>query len=94
MIEFEWNRVKDLANQKKHNVSFFEEKSVFFDEYAVQFYDEEHFEEEDRFIFSKMKSRKPPYASKLKKPVTIRMGEDVSSISKKWQRKLAFLTKV
>ena len=27
--------------------------------------------------FSEMKSRKNPYASKLKKPVTIRLGEDV-----------------
>ena len=29
------------------------------------------------YDFSKMKSRKNPYAPKLKKPVTIRMGEDV-----------------
>ncbi|MCP4406272.1 MAG: BrnA antitoxin family protein [Gammaproteobacteria bacterium] len=29
------------------------------------------------YDFSKMKSRKNPYASKLKKSVTIRMGEDV-----------------
>ena len=29
------------------------------------------------YNFSKMKSRKNPYASKLKKQVTIRMGEDV-----------------
>ena len=29
------------------------------------------------YDFSKMKSRKNPYASKLKKPVTIRLGEDV-----------------
>lgn len=29
------------------------------------------------YDFSKMKSRKNPYASKLKKQVTIRMGEDV-----------------
>ena len=50
MIGFEWNRAKDLANQKKHGVSFAEAKSVFFDEYAVQFDDEEHSEEEDRFI--------------------------------------------
>ena len=28
------------------------------------------------YDFSKMKSRKNPYASKLKKQVTIRMGED------------------
>lgn len=29
------------------------------------------------YDLSKMKSRKNPYASKLKKPVTIRLGEDV-----------------
>lgn len=29
------------------------------------------------YDFSKMKSRKNPYASKLKKPVTIRLSEDV-----------------
>jgi len=29
------------------------------------------------YDFSKMSSRKNPYASRLKKPVTIRMGEDV-----------------
>lgn len=29
------------------------------------------------YDLSKMKSRKNPYASKLKRPVTIRMGEDV-----------------
>lgn len=29
------------------------------------------------YDFSNMKSRKNPYASKLKKPVTIRLGEDV-----------------
>jgi len=31
----------------------------------------------DEYDFSTMKSRKNPYASKLKKPVTIRLGEDV-----------------
>lgn len=29
------------------------------------------------YDFSKMKGRKNPYASQLKKPVTIRIGEDV-----------------
>lgn len=29
------------------------------------------------YDLGKMKSRKNPYASKLKKPVTIRLGEDV-----------------
>ena len=50
MIDFEWNNAKDLANQKKHGVSLSEAKSVFFDEYAVQFYDQEHSEAEERFI--------------------------------------------
>ena len=31
----------------------------------------------DEYDFSKMKSRKNPYASKLKKPVTMRLSEDV-----------------
>ena len=31
----------------------------------------------DEYDFSKMKSRKNPYASKLKKSVTMRLGEDV-----------------
>ena len=50
MLTFEWSEAKDRANRKKHGVSFKEAKSVFFDEYAVQFYDEEHSSEEDRFI--------------------------------------------
>jgi uncharacterized protein (DUF4415 family) len=35
------------------------------------------------YDFSKMKSRRNPYASKLKRPVTIRMGDDVVSYFKK-----------
>ena len=31
----------------------------------------------EEYDFSKMKSRKNPYASKLKKPVTIRLSEEV-----------------
>jgi len=128
MIKFEWDKAKTKSNIKKHGVAFEEAKSVFFDEYAIQFYDDESSQlEEDRFLmlgtsneanvllvclcerqegeiiriisarkatnlnvnimrvanmrdeydFSKMKSRKNPYASKLKKPVTIRLSEDV-----------------
>ena len=36
----------------------------------------------DEYDFSTMKSRKNPYAQKLKKPVTIRLGEDVISYFK------------
>ncbi len=31
----------------------------------------------DEYDLSKLKSRRNPYASKLKKPVTIRLSEDV-----------------
>ncbi len=50
MIKFEWGPRKDRENQKKHGVSFEEAQSVFFDETAVQFYDEGHSKKEDRFI--------------------------------------------
>ena len=50
MIEFEWNPSKALSNKKKHNVSFEEAQSVFYDDFAVQFYDEENSETEDRFF--------------------------------------------
>lgn len=50
MIKFEWDPRTDPANQKKHYVSFAEAQSVFFDDHAIQFYDEEHSGREDRFI--------------------------------------------
>ncbi|GAB3681165.1 BrnT family toxin [Salinisphaera aquimarina] len=50
MIEFEWDAKKARANAKKHGVSFSEAQSVFYDEYARQFFDEEHSESEERFI--------------------------------------------
>ncbi|PUB87371.1 MAG: hypothetical protein DBP02_01410 [gamma proteobacterium symbiont of Ctena orbiculata] len=51
MIKFEWNSAKATANIKKHGISFEETKSVFYDEFAVQFYDSENSElEEDRFL--------------------------------------------
>lgn len=50
MIKFEWNSAKAAANLKKHGISFAEAKSVFFDEFAVQFFDEEHSTDEQRFL--------------------------------------------
>jgi uncharacterized DUF497 family protein len=49
-LEFEWDKKKDKVNAKKHGVSFDEARTVFFDEQAIQFYDPEHSDEEDRFI--------------------------------------------
>ena len=50
MIKFDWNLTKASSNQKKHGVTFEEATSVFFDEYATQFFDDGHSQEEDRFI--------------------------------------------
>ena len=50
MIEFEWDPPKAAANRKKHHISFDEAKSVFYDEFAVQFFDEEHSSDEERFL--------------------------------------------
>ncbi len=49
-IKFEWDPRKDLANQKKHGVSFDEAKSAFTDLYARLIADPDHSEDEDRFI--------------------------------------------
>ena len=50
MIDFERDPVKAASNIKKHNVSFVEAKSVFFDEFAIQYFDEDSSETEDRFL--------------------------------------------
>lgn len=51
MIKFEWDGSKATENIRKHGVSFEEAKSVFYDEFAIQFYDDENSQlEEDRFL--------------------------------------------
>lgn len=50
MIKFEWDAAKATANLKKHGVSFEEAQSVFYDEFAVQFFDADHSTTEERFL--------------------------------------------
>ena len=50
MINFEWNSAKATANVKKHGISFEEAQTVFYDEFAVQFFDEENSDDEARFL--------------------------------------------
>ncbi|MBQ0055413.1 MAG: BrnT family toxin [Synergistaceae bacterium] len=49
-ISFEWDEHKNAANVKKHNISFEEAASVFYDEMALLIDDPEHSLEEERFI--------------------------------------------
>ncbi|MFT7724339.1 MAG: BrnT family toxin [Roseateles sp.] len=48
MIDFEWDPAKAAANLRKHRISFEEAKTVFYDEFAIQFFDEEHSPDEER----------------------------------------------
>ena len=50
MITFEWDSAKAASNRKKHGVSFEQAQSVFYDEFVVQFFDDESSEMEDRFL--------------------------------------------
>ncbi|MCP4339521.1 MAG: BrnT family toxin [Desulfobulbaceae bacterium] len=49
-LTFEWDKKKNTRNSRKHGVSFEEAQTVFYDEYAIQFFDPEHSESEDRFL--------------------------------------------
>lgn len=49
-IVFEWDDKKAKSNLLKHGVSFEEAQSVFFDDMAIQFWDESHAEKEERFL--------------------------------------------
>lgn len=56
-MKFDWNLQKAASNLKKHGVSFEEAQTVFYDEFALQFFDEEHSTTEDRFILLGMSSK-------------------------------------
>ena len=49
-LRFAWDKRKEKANVKKHGISFDEARTVFFDENAIQFFDPDHSDDEDRFI--------------------------------------------
>ena len=49
-LKFEWDPRKNRANTKKHKVSFEEAETVFKDENAIQYFDPDHSEDEDRFV--------------------------------------------
>ena len=49
-IQFEWDNNKNAINIKKHNISFEEASTVFYDEEALMIPDPEHSYEEERFI--------------------------------------------
>jgi len=55
-MRFEWDPVKAATNAKKHKVTIEVARTVFYDDFAVQFFDEEHSTAEDRFLLLGMSS--------------------------------------
>jgi uncharacterized protein len=49
-MKLQWDPAKAAQNLRKHGVSFEEAKAAFYDDLAVQFFDDEHSSEEYRFI--------------------------------------------
>lgn len=57
-LRFEWDPEKNEINKIKHQISFEEAKTVFYDDEAKVIDDPEHSEEEERFIILGL-SKKP-----------------------------------
>lgn len=49
-IRFEWDENKNSINKSKHNISFEEAQTVFYDEKALLIADPDHSEGEERFV--------------------------------------------
>jgi uncharacterized protein len=49
-LEFVWSQEKGRANVRKHGITFEEAATTWFDPDAVERYDEEHSDREDRWI--------------------------------------------
>ncbi len=56
-IRFLWDARKNKANLKKHGVGFDEAQTVFYDPRAIQYFDPDHSEDEDRFILLGVSAR-------------------------------------
>jgi len=57
MLSFEWDEHKNAVNQAKHQVSFEEAQTVFYDDRALVIDDPEHSQDEERFIILGMSAR-------------------------------------
>ena len=50
-VKFTWDKIKAKSNKRKHGVSFEEATTVFYDDFALEFFDESHSQlEEDRYL--------------------------------------------
>lgn len=50
MVQFEWDENKEKINQAKRGIDFSTAAHVFYDENRLEFFDDLHSDEEDRYI--------------------------------------------
>ncbi len=49
-MEFTWDESKNIKNYKKHGIWFEEAQTIWSDQFAIELYDNDHSDSEDRFI--------------------------------------------
>ena len=49
-MKFEWDRKKELINIQRHGITFEQASYVFADPFGLSKYDDDHSEDEDRWI--------------------------------------------
>jgi uncharacterized DUF497 family protein len=59
-ISLSWDDRKNIANQNKHRISFEEAQTVFFDENAIEYFDPDHSEDQDRYLMLGLSYRLRP----------------------------------
>jgi uncharacterized DUF497 family protein len=74
--EFEWDENKEEINIRKHDVNFSEAQEAFYDENAIDDYDEFHSNEEQRFALIGLSSKRLLFVS-----YTIRQNTVIHLIS-------------
>lgn len=50
ILKFEWDEEKDWSNKLKHGIRFEEAQQIWADESALEFYDPDHSDDEERWI--------------------------------------------
>ena len=75
-VRFAWNRYKDKSNFRNHDVSFDEAKTVFYDDNAIEFYDQDHSLGENRYLMIGLSSK----LRLLLVSFTVREGKDEDTI--------------
>lgn len=50
-MKFEWDKNKEKINIQKHGVTFEQASYVFADKFALNRFDDEHSENEDRWVY-------------------------------------------